>query len=104
MVLAFERQKVLKITALELVALVSSTFDSFFFVRLQVKAGTNLILQGTPGDFFYVVETGSFDFVVNGVNRYTAAHPLLSSNLAVIYCEVVTNILLLHGSTLHLFS
>lgn len=36
------------------------------FDRIKVKSGIDLIVQGTPGDFFYVVETGSFDFIVNG--------------------------------------
>ncbi len=34
--------------------------------RLKVKAGNDLIVQGAAGDFFYVVETGNFDFIVNG--------------------------------------
>jgi cAMP-dependent protein kinase regulator len=36
------------------------------FDRLKVKSGVDLIVQGSEGDFFYVVETGSFDFIVHG--------------------------------------
>jgi hypothetical protein len=46
----------------------ASQIDSMVlaFDRIKVKSGVDLIVQGTPGDFFYVVETGSFDFIVNG--------------------------------------
>lgn len=36
------------------------------FERQRVKTGADLIVQGEEGDYFYVVETGTFDFVVHG--------------------------------------
>jgi len=44
----------------------SNQLDSMVLAmeRIKVKSGTDLIVQGDAGDFFYVVETGTFDFIV----------------------------------------
>lgn len=37
-----------------------------YFAKVDVSAGDTVITQGEQGDYFYVVERGQFDFVVDG--------------------------------------
>eukprot|EP00002_Diphylleia_rotans_P035647 TRINITY_DN77_c0_g1_i1.p1 TRINITY_DN77_c0_g1~~TRINITY_DN77_c0_g1_i1.p1 ORF type:complete len:1050 (-),score=238.82 TRINITY_DN77_c0_g1_i1:530-3679(-) len=54
-------------------------------VEVNVKPGEDLIKQGDTGDFFYIVETGEFEFIVHG-NAVGVAGPGRSfGELALMY-------------------
>ncbi|CDO52699.1 hypothetical protein DV113_002780 [Geotrichum candidum] len=51
----------------------------------KVPAGTVVIKQGDEGDFFYIVESGSLDFTVNGENVGSAEPGSSFGELALMY-------------------
>ena len=78
------------------------------FERQKVKKGVDLIEQGAPGDFFYVVETGSFDFVVHGAKVGQCGACASFGELALLYdtkraatvaCTSAATVFALHRET-----
>jgi CRP-like cAMP-binding protein len=51
----------------------------------QVEDGVDIIVQGTPGDYFYVVESGSFDVYVSGDKKVSYGSGGSFGELALLY-------------------
>lgn len=54
-------------------------------IKKTFAKGTEIITQGDVGDFFYIVETGSVDFYVNGTKVNTSGDGLSFGELALMY-------------------
>jgi CRP-like cAMP-binding protein len=53
----------------------SEVEDFIDFMKMEkFEEGASVIKQGEPGDYFYVVESGSFSYIVDGSNVGNA-HP-----------------------------
>lgn len=51
----------------------------------KVESGVDIIEQGAPGDYFYVVDSGSFDIFVNGDKKVTVGLGASFGELALLY-------------------
>jgi len=51
----------------------------------KIENGTELIVQGAPGDFFYVVESGTFDIFVSGEKKAECGPGASFGELALLY-------------------
>lgn len=57
----------------------------FALEEKHIPKGTEIIKQGDEGDFFYVVEKGSVDYIVNGENVNTSSDGSSFGELALMY-------------------
>lgn len=54
-------------------------------VKMTFRKGTEIITQGDEGDYFYIIETGTVDFYVNGVKVNTSSDGYSFGELALMY-------------------